>query len=128
MGQLSPILRSLEDDQIGFWCPGCDKIHVVRVNSPERPCWGWNGSAERPTFAPSILVRGVRSLTDEQHAHYMATGELPDPVPLVCHTFVVDGQIQFLGDCTHALAGQTVPIPPLPDWLRDDPVSPPPAP
>lgn len=28
-----------------------------------------------------------------------------------CHSFVVDGQMQFLGDCTHALAGQTVPIP-----------------
>jgi hypothetical protein len=27
---------------------------------------------------------------------------------LLCHTFVTDGQIQYLGDCTHALAGQTV--------------------
>jgi hypothetical protein len=27
--------------------------------------------------------------------------------------FVTDGRIQFLGDCTHALAGQTVD---LPDW------------
>ncbi len=28
----------------------------------------------------------------------------------VCHSFVTDGQIQFLGDCTHKLAGQTVPL------------------
>ena len=25
--------------------------------------------------------------------------------------FVTDGKIQFLGDCTHALAGQTVDLP-----------------
>jgi hypothetical protein len=40
----------------------------------------------------------------------------PDPPPGVdhrCHSFVVDGQIQFLGDCTHKLAGQTVPLPVL---------------
>jgi len=30
---------------------------------------------------------------------------------------VVDGRMQFLGDCTHALAGQTVDIPP---WPRTD--------
>ena len=32
----------------------------------------------------------------------------------VCHSFVTDGLIQFLGDCTHALAGQTVDMPPWP--------------
>jgi len=32
---------------------------------------------------------------------------------VVCHSFVTDGRIQFLGDCTHTLAGQTVD---LPDW------------
>jgi hypothetical protein len=31
----------------------------------------------------------------------------------VCHSFVRDGQIQFLGDCTHALKGQTVE---RPEW------------
>ena len=28
-----------------------------------------------------------------------------------CHSFVTDGRIQFLSDCTHALAGQTVDLP-----------------
>ncbi len=35
--------------------------------------------------------------------------------PAVCHTFVTDGRIQFLGDCTHVMAGQTVD---LPVWRR----------
>ena len=33
----------------------------------------------------------------------------------ICHSFVTDGRIQFLGDCTHKLAGQTVD---LPDWEK----------
>ncbi|WP_241754456.1 hypothetical protein [Cupriavidus basilensis] len=33
----------------------------------------------------------------------------------VCHSFVTDGRIQFLGDCTHALAGQTVPLAEFPE-------------
>lgn len=31
----------------------------------------------------------------------------------VCHSFVRNGVIEFLSDCTHALKGQHVP---LPDW------------
>lgn len=38
---------------------------------------------------------------------------------MVCHCFIVAGQWQFLGDCTHELAGQTVDLPLLPDWFVD---------
>src|SRR5436309_254590 len=31
----------------------------------------------------------------------------------VCHSFVRDGLIEFLGDCTHPLAGRTVPLEPF---------------
>ena len=43
-------------------------------------------------------------------------------VPKVCHTFVTDGRIQYLGDCTHALAGQTVDMIdwPRPNWRDGD--------
>jgi len=34
-----------------------------------------------------------------------------------CHSFLKGGQWQFLGDCAHAMAGQTVAMVPLPDWL-----------
>lgn len=40
-----------------------------------------------------------------------------DPAWGNCHSFIVNGQWQFLGDCAHALAGQTVPMVPVPDWL-----------
>ena len=31
-----------------------------------------------------------------------------------CHSFVTDGKIRFLGDSTHKLKGQTVPLTPPP--------------
>lgn len=66
---------------------------------------------ERPTFTPSILVTGVHQLTDEEHAAYMRGDGLLPARPLRCHSFVTNGRIQFLPDCNHALAGQTVDLP-----------------
>lgn len=116
MGQPSPILRDAEDAGGGkyltFWCPGCAMAHQVKVVGSGS--WGWNGNVDKPTFTPSVLVQGVAPMTDEQRAAYMRGEGLPTPQPFVCHSFVTDGQIRFLGDCTHALAGQTVDLPELP--------------
>lgn len=120
MSRLSAKLRAVEGDGIMFWCPGCESGHMIRIGTGPGPRWGYNGNAEKPTFRPSILVRGVNHLTDEQHAAYMRGEGLPPPIPLVCHMFVTDGNIQFLADCTHALAGQTVP---MPDWDAKDQVT-----
>lgn len=66
---------------------------------------------ERPTFTPSVLVTGVQQMTEEEHAAYLRGEGLPEARPFTCHSFVTDGRIQFLSDCSHALAGQTVPLP-----------------
>jgi hypothetical protein len=80
--------------EAAFWCPGCEYVHVIRAAGPK--AWNWNGSLDRPTFTPSYLVaRGT------DHA---------------CHSFITDGNIQFLNDCHHKLAGQTVEIPDWPVW------------
>lgn len=107
MGLLSPILRNGTDGRLTWWCPGCDGAHIIQTGAGSGPRWGWNGSAERPTFTPSVLVR-----------YDGADAGLDGAPPAVCHSFVVDGHLQMLVDCTHALAGQTVPIPPWPrpDW------------
>lgn len=94
-----------------FECPGCEMMHQVNVAGSGCSVWTWNGSMERPTFAPSVLVTGVKPLTNEQHETYLKSGVLPPPEPLRCHSFVTDGRIQFLGDCTHSLAGQMVDLP-----------------
>lgn len=111
MGALSKILRNADDGMLLFKCPGCHSTHGIKVGEGSGPRWTWNGNAEAPTFTPSILVQGVEQLTDEQYAAYLRGEPLPEPTPLVCHSFVTDGRIQFLGDCTHELANQTVAIP-----------------
>lgn len=35
-----------------------------------------------------------------------------------CHSFVTDGRIEFLGDCTHLLRGSTVDLPDYPKPKR----------
>ena len=96
-----------------FWCPGCDDVHQITVDTPEG--WGWNGNLERPTFTPSVKVTGVQWDTSSgfhKPNHAVAPGGT-----IACHSFVTDGRIQFLGDSTHQLAGQTVDMVPVPDWL-----------
>lgn len=89
------------DELLSFRCPGCARSHSVQHGSDIGPNWTWNGSLERPTFTPSVLVTydGVDA------------GQAGAP-PAVCHSFVADGCIQFLNDCTHPLAGKTVDLPP----------------
>lgn len=96
--------------RVHFWCPGCEQVHGVTVEIPDG--WGWNGGdLERPTFTPSVAVSGVQ--WDTASGFHKPQHTVPAGVPTMCHSFVTDGQILFLGDCTHALAGQTVP---LPEW------------
>lgn len=128
MGQLSSKLRHAAGGGLMFWCPGCSGAHMIRATirqqtmpapdasdpnwTPpaefyeERGGWSWNGHPTCPTFLPSILV-----------SYDGADAGRDGAPPRVCHTFVTDGRIQFLGDCTHALAGQTVD---LPDWPRGE--------
>lgn len=76
-----------------WWCPGCEDCHVVPIEGPK--AWGWSGGTEAPTLTPSVRVR----------YHDGA----------VCHLFVREGNLVFLGDCTHALAGQTIKARPRPE-------------
>lgn len=101
-----------EGNQVHFWCPGCDEVHGITYAG--NALWTWNGDFERPTFSPSILVRGNQWPKDEYPEYYKPTHATVAPGDdTVCHSFVTDGRIQFLADSTHHLAGQTVD---LPEW------------
>jgi hypothetical protein len=104
------VLRIAEDGRLLFMCPGCKEMHQVMVGDGPGPRWGFNGDYDRPTFTPSVRVAGHKVIRDSDGNW---TGEWErdsagNPVPSVCHSFVRDGQIQFLGDCTHDLTGKTV--------------------
>lgn len=84
------------EPDLGFYCPGCKCHHGVWLHKEgySGAAWDFNGNFDRPTFSPSILVR--YPYADKMN---------------VCHSFVRDGMIQYLPDCTHSLAGQTVELP-----------------
>lgn len=77
-----------------FHCPGCKNSHPFEIECPNGAGWTWNGSWEQPTFTPSLLCN-----VDHPQSR--------------CHSFVTDGKIQFLNDCHHIFAGQTID---MPDW------------
>lgn len=92
-----------QHEEFIFHCPGCEVGHSfvtkwspieLGARQPERkdnpPIWTFNGSLEQPTFSPSLLYKRENN-----------GGQL-------CHLFVENGQIKYLSDCDHKLAGQTV--------------------
>jgi len=112
---LSSKLRQLNNNSILFHCPGCDESHVISVNSTGRPNWTYNGDPEKPTFTPSIKVTGMQcEIVDHQWNGEWKRDEQGNPIPGCCHSFITDGNIQFLDDCTHPLKDQTVPLPDIP--------------
>ncbi len=78
-----------------FRCLACKEFHEVRLEGPH--AWWWNGSMESPTIRQSVLVNGSRANPDAE----------------VCHSYITDGKIQYLDDCSHSMKGQTIE---LPDW------------
>ena len=105
--------RGADGERIGwlFWCPGCECSHSY-ITEPGRsgmhadgtpgPLWTFNGDEAKPTFRNSL---GVKDWDPD-------TGDYLDGYR--CHLYVTDGMIEFLSDCKHKLAGQTVPLVPHP--------------
>lgn len=95
---LSPKVALL-DGEPTVYCEGCGMLHQIHVNKPNphtQAKWSWNGDADKPTFHPSLNYPGK------------------------CHSFIREGKIQYLNDCSHDLRGQTVELPDLPEWFTED--------
>ncbi len=75
-----------------FYCPGCKYEHVYMVE-PNGSQWNFNGNMDNPSFTPSLLNRKF-----DQEGKVIST----------CHLFVTDGKIQYCGDSSHELSGQTI--------------------
>lgn len=96
-----------------FFCPACDEHH-----STVEGRWTFNGDTDKPTFKPSVLLKSGHYCEGRKPGECWCTFEarFGYPAPFkctICHSYVTDGQIQYLGDCTHAMAGQTVDLPEL---------------
>lgn len=93
-------------DMLMFRCPACGGNHMISIGPKSywNIRWQFNGDYNKPTINPSVLV----------------THEIPADVKIEpdirrCHSFIRDGKIEFLSDCTHHLASQTVELPDFPD-------------
>ncbi len=108
-------LRTLPNNHHEFQCPSCKESHTIG------PTWLFNNDFNKPTFSPSLLVRSGHFVSNRASKECWCTyneeqrqkGEVEEPVfsCFICHSFIKDGQIQFLSDCTHSLASQTVELP-----------------
>jgi hypothetical protein len=77
----------------GFYCPGCEHGHVFYVRGALT--WTFNGNEEKPTFDPSLL-----NTCPNHH----------DPTQRRCHLNLVNGELRYHADSTHAYAGNVVPL------------------
>jgi hypothetical protein len=92
-------------------CPGCEQEHQIAVGAPftNGAKWLFNGDMNKPTFSPSLHVKtgkyanpSIVEGKSEKELEYI------EEFSSICHSFIREGMIEFLGDCTHKLAGQTV--------------------
>ncbi len=100
---LSPKMEQYNQYTYALYCPGCEMMHLFYIKHPENtryPFWSWNGDVNAPTLSPSLLVQYNWGENHEER---------------VCHSFIRNGQWEFLGDCTHKLRGLTVPVPDIPE-------------
>lgn len=89
-----------------FFCPGCGHNHTYPLENPGGPVWTFNGDVNNPTFTPSLLNRwGKHADPNWQEPEGAQPGNKWSGT---CHLYVTNGQIIYLGDCTHHLAGKTV--------------------
>lgn len=99
-----------------FWCPGCKCCHGVWTSNPNGltgATWNFNNNLDKPTFQPSILTRHEQwepPVTPENLDQWKQKPWPQHKVSHVCHLFVTNGMIQFLGDCTHEYKGRTIPM------------------
>lgn len=96
MNQISEKLRR-GNDRYFHWCPGCLSMH------PLPDSWTFDGNLEEPSFAPSFL-------------HTIGHNDRPTEI---CHYVLTKGILNFCSDCHHELANQSVPLPDIPEFLRD---------
>lgn len=99
---MAKVLRSVKGGGYTFWCLGCEEYHQINTNKVQ---WEFNGDLEKPTFSPSYLTW----LDPNPNANVERKPEWEKfRLGFRCHSYIKEGKIEYLGDCTHKLAGKIV--------------------
>jgi len=82
--------------------------------------WQFDGNVESPTFTPSFKHEGLKRIfvNGNWTGEWVRDGA-GNTVPYICHYVITAGELQFMSDCTHAMAGNKIPLPLLPEGLTD---------
>jgi Family of unknown function (DUF6527) len=113
---LTPKWKQISSNRVGFYCPGCDDIHMIDTDR-----WAFTFKNDKGTISPSVLVKSGHfadhfKAEDNCWCKYYAEHPKEEPVYKcgVCHLFLVDDVISYLTDSTHAYAGKVIPLPDFP--------------
>lgn len=90
-----PTVIRCKAGQMVVRCKACHQ-HFIQT-----PRWSFNGDMEKPTFSPSVS----ETCNAEDHPSYRK-----EAATSRCHFTITNGMIQYHGDCTHDLKGQTLPL------------------
>lgn len=104
---------------VAIKCLGCGHPHVLtikKIPGYDGPCWEFNNNLDLPTFTPSLLCRAGKAAYDANEWEKLEQEhkEFLEKRSSVCHSFIREGKIQYLSDCTHSLRGQTIDLPEYP--------------
>lgn len=110
------VLKSDTDQGLRYFCFGCNRSHVIYYNDSNPVInWQWNKDYVLPTFSPSVK---------HEYPNWVPPSTPENPIPHeqqilkidICHYFIVNGQIQYLDDCTHAYRNKIVDMLPISKW------------
>ena len=115
---LNPVFV-VEDHRGTFFCPACNKPHTINIGLPDS--WDWNENTTEVTLSPSVLVSSGHYLPGGDHSNSCwCTYYKNNPGEEVhftcgkCHSFIKNGFISYLEDCSHDFKGQTLKLNPYP--------------
>lgn len=99
MPKFRPVPANENEIVYYFLCPACRSLHALNNT------WQFNGDLNKPTVSPSVRVHWFKGKQRELR---------------MCHSYIKDGMIQYLGDCTHKFAGKTVELPDITEDFKEE--------
>lgn len=90
----------LKEGYLFHWCPACDRMHNIPVNTGLAKDWLVSGTTFLPTVNPSVKI---------------SAGE-----KILCHYILEKGLLNYCNDTTHKYTNMVIPLPDIPEeqWKK----------